>query len=272
MSRGDDVTRTFDLRATDKQISQYRALVDSDWNRGTLERALGLLWATIDPSSLRSDDSWLPILEYPAGRRPSDESCEQVNTAIKSLARVFTEPAIPKLPAALSTTRTKAAVQAQKVWTYLTLQAMARLRGETGFFLDLQSLLFLCSVHYLLPQLARERLKSEHDFLVNAMYVHTILCWRTQPEHLYYLQAAMFGYLENHSARLEKLRLSLELTPVLDHSFLTKANAYWAELMEMGRRKAAMTFLLSLSRTVPQSYVEEIGEMVQETADTCASK
>lgn len=131
--------------------------------------------------------------------------------------------------------------------------------------MDTQSLLFLCCIHYLLPQLQQHHLKPEHDCLLNAMYVHTLLVWRTQPAHLFYLQGLVMDYLGERVKKLDLLEHSLRLTPLDDHSYLTKATAYWADLMDLGKQKEALDFLLSLNRYSPEAYQSEIGEMITET-------
>ncbi len=135
-------------------------------------------------------------------------------------------------------------------------------------FLDVQSLLFWFGIHYLLPELKRHKLNPEHDCLVNAMYVHTLLGWREQPAHQFYLQSALMGHLGNERRRLELLEMSLNLTSTEDHSHLTKATAYWSELMESGDRKRALAFLLTLGRTAPPTYQDEMAAMLTETLES----
>ena len=59
---------------------------------------------------------------------------------------------------------------------------------------------------------------------------------------------------------------------ISDHSYLTKASAYWGELLELGETKKALQWLVGLSRNVPESYASEIAEMIAETATLRASK
>jgi hypothetical protein len=103
------------------------------------------------------------------------------------------------------------------------------------------------------------------------MYVHTLLAWRSQPAHLFYLQSSLMDHLGNTARRLELLDLSLHLTPVEDHSYLTKATSYWADLLDQGGRNAALSFLLELSKRCPPSYTAEIKDMLVETLAPQAS-
>ena len=128
-----------------------------------------------------------------------------------------------------------------------------------------KSLLFLCSVEELLPRLKKQRLLLEHDCLVNALFIHTILVWREEPSHLYYLQSVLMDYLEEYFSMLNLRSQSLRLTDVEDHSYLTKAQALWSDLMDFGKYKDAYSLLLYLTRYTPQSYQSEIEEMLSAT-------
>ncbi len=257
---------TIEVGASDREFTLYRRLVNSDWNSTTQESVLALLWKVVAESATASQCDLASVLHFPAEKGTGNQLNQQVIDRIKSFSEVFTERCIPAIPLAFSPKKTKAIVQAEKTWTYLMLPSLVRLRGETGFFLDLQSLLYLSSIHYLLPMLEKQDSRAERDCLVNAMYVHTVLAWRGNPPHLFYLQSALMGYLRQEQRRLELLNLALTSTPISDHSYLTKANAYWIELLELGDRKAAMVFLLNLNRIAPISYQDEIREMIEETA------
>ena len=157
------------------------------------------------------------------------------------------------------------AVQTERACAYLMLQARARLEGATGLFADAQSLLFLCSAHFLLPELQRQQLTAVHDCLVCAMYVHTLLVWKTLPTHMFDLQNVLMDHLGNAERELSLLDMSFHLTPPEDHAYLTRATACWAARMDLRRYKEAERFLFSLMRHAPDSCQEEIGEMLSET-------
>ncbi len=147
----------------------------------------------------------------------------------------------------------------------MILQALAKLEGEPGLFQDMQSLLFLCAAHFLLAQLQQQGLTAEHDCLICAMYIHTLLVWRAHPAHLLHLQSVLMDHLGNNERRLELLDMSFLLTPVQDHAYLTRATAYWSELMDLGRYEQAWYFLVKLARQAPDSCQEEIAGMMSET-------
>jgi hypothetical protein len=260
------LSTTIEVRAPDREFALYKTLVDSDWNKSTQEGVLALLWEVIAESVSSSKYEFASVLKFPPEKETGKELNQEIIERIRCLSEVFTEPCIPTIPSSFSTRKTKVISLTEKTWTYLMLPSMVRLKGDTGFFLDLQSMLYLAAVHYLLPLLDKQEFQAEHDCLLNAMYVHTILAWRGQPPHLFYLQSALMGHLGEDRRRLELLDLALALTPVSDHSYLTKANAYWIELLELGDREAAMVFLLNLNRIAPISYQDEIREMIEETA------
>ena len=184
------MSTTIEVKAFDREFALYKTLVDSDWNKTTQEGVLALLWQVIAESAAQSKWEMACVLPFPAEKETGKQSSQEIVERIRCLAEVFTEPCIPTIPAVFSAKKTKAIVLAEKTWTYLMLPSMVRLKGETGFFRDLQSLLFLTAVHYLMPLLDKQNMRAEHDCLANAMYIHTILAWRGQPSHMFYLQSA----------------------------------------------------------------------------------
>ncbi len=84
---------------------------------------------------------------------------------------------------------------------------------------------------------------------------------------MFYFLSSIMGHLGNKKARLDYLEKSQSATPIDDHSFLTKANAYWAELLEVGRKKEALDYLLRINKVSPASYTEEINVMIKETVN-----
>ena len=258
------MTAVIQVRSSRKDSEWYQELLKADWTRETLDNVLSLLWDLIARSAKPTTYAWQKLLasrsEVKAG-----EPDKEVLARIRELSLPFTEPPLPAIPTELTSRKTRATALAEKAWTNLIIQALAKLTGDVGLFMDTQSLLFLCCIYYLLPHLKHLRLLPEHDCLVNVMYVHTLVVWRAQPAHLYYLQSLLMDYLDDPLKGLDLLEHSLRLTPVEDHSYLTKATAYWADLMNLGRNKKALDFLLSLNRHSPGEYQSEIGEMIAET-------
>jgi hypothetical protein len=248
-------------------VERYRALLRADWYRETLDAVFSLLSKLIVKSLKSSSISWRNVVAF---HRTAKKSAKELNLdvldRIRFLSLVFTEPALPVMPAAFPTNRpNRLTALAEQAWTFLTLQALVNLEGETELFADTQSLLFLCWAHFLLPQLQQRGLTAERACLACAMYVHTLLVWRTQPAHYLYLQSALMDQLGESERRLELLDQSFHMTPPDDHSYLTKATAYWSELMELRRYEKASTFLFFLTKHAPDFCQEEIKEMLSET-------
>ena len=63
--------------------------------------------------------------------------------------------------------------------------------------------------------------------------------------------------------RQENMLQSLRLTPMEDHAFLTKVQAYIFCLADEGFYDAANTYLLNLYRKAPEQYLPEIQEMME---------
>jgi hypothetical protein len=258
---------TLRASAAGEDVERYRALLRANWSRETLDAVFSLLWKLLAKSMKSSSVSWRNVL---ACNRTAKKSTKELNQdvlhRIRSLSLVFTEPALPVMPSAFPATRSSRLVAlAEQAWTFLTLQALVSLEGETGLVADAQSLLFLCSAHFLLPQLQQRGLTAERNCLVCAMYVHTLLVWRTQPAHYLYLQSVLMDHLGEQERRLELLDQSFHMTPPADHCYLTKATAYWSELMDLRRYEKASNFLFFLTKHAPDFCQEEIKEMLSET-------
>lgn len=257
---------TIQVQSVRGNVERYKELLRADWSRATLDDVLSLMWKLIAKGVKPATFSWQKVLASGAGKKAAKELEPKIIDRIRDLMLVFTEPSLPAMPDHFPANRlSRNAAQAEQTWTYLILQAMAKLDGDPGLFQDIQSLLFHCAAHFLLPQLQQQELTAEHDCLVCAMYIHTLLVWRTQPAHLLHLQSVLMDHLGDHERRLELLDMSFLLTPPQDHAYLTRATAYWSELMDLGRYEQAWFFLVQLARQAPDSCQEEIASMMSET-------
>ncbi|MFO0964696.1 MAG: hypothetical protein U0793_03790 [Gemmataceae bacterium] len=256
------IDTTIRVRGTQAAADRYRDLLDSDWSGETLDEALSLLWELI-AASATGPVGWMQTLSVPASRRAAKDFDPTILARIRDLSSVFHEPSIPAAPQRWTATRPSRL--AEQAWGYLLLQALARLEGDTGLFQDAQSLLFLCAAHVLLPQLRRQGLTAERDCLACAMYIHTLLVWRTQQPHLLHLQSVLMDELGAQERRLDLLDMSFLLTSPQDHTYLTRATSYWSELMNLGRQEQAADFLFYLTKHAPDSCQEEIKIMLAET-------
>jgi hypothetical protein len=254
-----------EVSASKANVARYHSLLAKEWTKRTLEDVLLLLWAEIGESGPVEGLPFGYVLKPETGKAIRRELNQYVVNFVRSFRSFFEYRTIPQMPRpeALSEVRTSRLVaQAETTWTYLNLHILVSLRGETGFFLDTQSLLFLTSVHFLLPALKQSGQEAAHDCLVNALYMHTLTAWAEQPEHFFYLQGVLMDYLGNEKETQESLRRSLELTPPEDDSYLTKVQDYSYALLDADKTEAAWSFLLSVYRKAPQSYLEEVEEMM----------
>jgi hypothetical protein len=260
------VIPTIKVRSQPTDVQEYQNLLREDWSKNTQDDVLSLLWRLVEESATSSSLAWRNVLEPTTEKFIGKDLNQQIIDHIRGFAKYLPRGVLPGVPACWSDRKaTRSLAHAEKTWTYLVLQTLVHLDGATGFFRDAQSLLFLSAVHYLLPQLKSQRLLREHDCLLNAMYMHTMLVWRDQASHLFYLQGLIMDHLGKPKERLALLEQSLRLTPVDDHSYLTKATAYWSDLVELGEYAKARSFLLHLNRNSPESYLDEIGQMLEAT-------
>ncbi len=253
------------VRVSSSQIRAYRNLLREDWSQTTLEDTLLLLKKLIAHDLDPETCSWQQVhLLEPVKQAPVKFDAAIISR-IRDLSETLREAPIPKFPGQFTRNRLgRLSALAEESWAYLTLQSMADLHDETGQFADAQSILFLCAAHFLMPDLKNRLLKAERAVLANAMYIHTVLVWRTVPSHFHYLQSVLMDELGYPERRLELLEQSLIATSPDDHSYLTKATAYWSDLMDLRQYQKAGEFLLSLTRTAPRECQGEIQEMFRE--------
>jgi tetratricopeptide (TPR) repeat protein len=175
---------------------------------------------------------------------------------------------LPPVPRKLPVRETKSLIpwrlRAEETSTLLIFQSLENLTGDTDFFRDTQSVLFLVARHFLLPVLKSRNLRPEHDLLINAMYMHIMLTWQDPPAHQYYLKSTLLDYLGLKEEARKSLLAAFETTSPQDHDFLTKAQAYWSYLLDCGRYDEAKAFVLQLYRTAPSTCLEEIQEMIKD--------
>jgi hypothetical protein len=248
---------------------RYNHLLASEWKKSTLEQVLNLLW---DEIAISNRPLHVPFHEalnphrHHAGE--SDFSQEVFDEIVDFRHHFRGDGIIPDMPKELpKDKRVKLLVQAETTWTFLIMQNLAEVRGDVGFFADTQSILFLVAVDFLLPQLRDRGYEPEHACLVNALYMHSYITWTQDPQrqaHHFFLQAVLMNYLGHPGLRRENLLQALRVTPLEDHSFLTKVQAYVFSLMDDGDYRLARNFLLELYRRAPEAYLQEIGEMIDD--------
>lgn len=231
-----------------------------------LETVLQLLWDEIRESAEKGHKAWVNALRPKQGRYTSRDFNQGVIDRIREFSDILPDAGLPIMPSSFSEKRSvKGLIHAERSWTFLILQSLATIEGNAGLFCDTQALLFFSDLHFLLPNLKEQGCDSEHDCLLNAMYMHLWLVWRNEHPQLLYLGSQLMDYLGQKDIRDRMLLESFYLTSPEDHTFLTKAQDLWSNLIEERRLKEAMNFLfLVKGRSLP-SQREEIDQMVDYT-------
>ena len=153
-------------------------------------------------------------------------------------------PAIPDAFMELLAMRNGTVALAVRTWVYLALQTLFDLRGETGFFRDIQSILFLNTVESLLPELRTAGLEESARHAGACTGESYRSCWRDNPSHQQYLLSVLARYLGDRESEENSLRSAFRLTDPDEHDYLTLAQSYWHFLLENQRYADAKTFLL----------------------------
>ena len=257
--------RVIYLASTPPLRKAYQRLLTSGWHKRTLEAVLELLWKEIEAAHRLTDTSFREVLNPHRRGLPASGFDRQVIDEIRHFRRHFRSDLIPPVPDDFPNRRGRRQAQAETTWTYLVLDNLARLQGDTGFFADGRSLLFLLAIDFLLPELTEPADAAERACLVNALYMHTFITWTHDPQrqaHHFFLQAVLMDALGKPRLRRDNLRYALNLTDIEDHSFLTKAQAYVFSLLDAGQDEEAKRFLLRLYRHAPETYLAELQEML----------
>ena len=161
--------------------------------------------------------------------------------------------------------RTAPERRAQEASVFLTFQSRVTLSGDAGFIRDIQSVLFQPCVHVPSPRLLSRQLVDANAFLVHALYAHAQLAWTDVPAHQHYLLSVLFEHLDDRNAALHFLCASLENSSPYEHDFLTKAQSYGSQLIELGRMADAKELILDICRKASRKDLPEVRELVEET-------
>jgi len=253
-------------QASSDTISAYRDLLLSEWTKALPQDVLSLLWTTLSgPSSLNGDVALLQILNPHREPGFSSTAFRAIVARIAEGKRIVGLPELPELPENYNPQRkpSKIAVLANRLSTYLTISAHAKVIGDTEFLADLMSLAFQATFHFVLPEL-REKSQDEHAILLNSSALFAIKYTSYEPAHTACLMSTVYDYLGDSSRRLKSLTASFRLTYPDDHSYLTKAQELWTELLDQNKFQEAKDFLLSLYAVTSPEQHGEVREMIDE--------
>lgn len=155
LGRTPSMERVIHVASTRPLRKTYQRLLTSDWRKATLGDVLELLWKEIDAPQWPIDATLREVLNPHRHGLPESGFDREVIDEIRHFRRHFRSDLIPSVPDDFPNRRRRRRhAQAETTWTYLILNNLARLQGDTGFFADSQSLLFLLAIDFLLPELA----------------------------------------------------------------------------------------------------------------------
>lgn len=264
--------RTITLNAKRTFKHKYHSLLRKEWSMATHLQTLNLLDELLQAS--RAELQFALEKRQPSPRRgtilfglPELEELFEILASF-NMAEQFAAIGIPALPeklAELPSRRDRVVATAVRTWVYLNLQAVFDLRGETGFFRDLQSLLFLHTVEWLLPELRAGQYEELHGLVVHALRYHLVRVWSDNPGHQQFLLSAWASYLGDRGLEENALLSAFRLSSPDEHDYLTLAQSYWQFLMDDRRYEDAERFLLGVYRQAPREHLDEIKGLIDDT-------
>lgn len=257
-------TNMIRVRSNHEQIATYHRLLMAEWNSHLTDEVLQLLWSLMGGRQTTHDTSLFASLDPESNGALSASEFEAILLRIGEAAKfLLSRLDLPALPSNYAPAKrlSKLARQSIQLSTYLTLQAHASVSGDTDFFVDVQSLAFQAATHFALPNL-RDRHPAEHSILLHAAALFPYEYLSFDQSHFCYMMSMIHGYLGNTDKRLQFLHDAFRLTPREDHSYLTKAQEYWSELLDHDRGAEAEDFLFSLHWRSPPLQRDEVREMI----------
>jgi len=242
------------LEANPRLTRQYQDLLTQEWSEATLVGVLELL----------TD-------QLPVGER---ERFVEVTEPFKIL-RMFSKflPLAVTKSASRSDRRPRArnnpseqivVDRVERTCAFLLFKLAYAIEGECALFVDSQSLLYLCVVHFLLPTLDSKQMVGERNSLVSALALHS-LTWDSNLPHMLYLRSVLFHYLDQTSNEIDALVESFRLTDPDDHDYVTKAQAAWMSMLNDHQIAKAKEFMLEVYRNCSLDARAEVREILDET-------
>ncbi len=250
--------------ASEKNVSDYRDLLLAEWGKQLPQKVLGLLWSTVESQQTNQEGKLLKLLNPGVNGAFPTELFRGIADRVGYATRFMRFQDLPALPQPYDpgSRLSVAGWQANRLTAYITLQSSADLSGDVDFFRDVQSLAFQAALHFVLSPASRGKRLPEHTILLHALLVFPLQYLAVDPAHYCYLISMIHGYMGNVEQRLSFLDASFRFTRPDDHSFLTKAQEYWSELIDERRVREAEEFLFSLHWWCLPSQQEEVREMM----------
>jgi len=251
------------VHAKADSIAAYQALLTSDWTKSLTQKVLALLWKILSTDASAETSLIWQLLNPSNAKGFSAEQFRAISSRIQDGTRFIRLANVPPVDIGrLGEKRNSLLlIQARQLAAYLTLQAHTQVLDRADFLLDVQALGFQAAIHFVLPEL-RERNEPEYSLLLNAAILFAVGNSANDFAHSSYMLAMIHGHLGDQEQRLRSLLASFRCTSPEDHSYLTKAQEVWTELLEQDKRAEAEDFLLDLNRSSLPSHQEEVREMV----------
>jgi len=251
-------------------IKTYHQVLTSEWSFETFEQCLLLADSFLNQYALG-------FSEFIKKNKNLDSivlfSSSSLINFLKDQSTLLRDNHLPSVPDRLPKRRS-----AEKSrYSLLTLEVMYNLgfpifsskadgsclEENICFFRDIQSLILILASEYILPILKKQRLKEEYDFLNLIMFTHSLVAWHDNPAHQNQLFSIIFDNLGFQEAVIDCLYVAFRLTDPDDHDYLTKAQAYWAALIDAEMFDKAKAFTFKLLRNSPEKHFEELKEMIE---------
>jgi hypothetical protein len=251
------------VQASARHRAEYRRLLKSEWKGNFPHDVLNLLWSLVQSRKPANDVPLLKLLNPGSNSEFPARFYQALLQRIHGATKFIPLPAMPPWPQKYdpSSRLSKVSWQAARFSTYLTLQAHAKISGDRPFLLDVQVMAFQAAAHLVLPAL-QEKHPDDHAILLHVLALFPLEYYPFDPSHFCYLTSIIYGYLGRVEQRLRLLHASFRLTPPDDHSYLTKAQEYWSELLDHKRYAKAEEFLLGLPLKSLSGHQEEVREMI----------
>ncbi|HEX4142198.1 MAG TPA: hypothetical protein VHY91_01500 [Pirellulales bacterium] len=235
-------------------VRRYRDVLTQDWTEATLAQTLELLTA-----------------QLPAEERSRFISITDPFKTIRLFSKVLAIPV--KMSTAQPPRRSRKhddsgkqtlVDSVERSLAFMLFQLSYAIDEKCELFIDSQSLLYLCVIHFLLPALDSRQMTTERNSLVSALAIHS-LTWESNLPHMLYLKSLLFHYLNQTSRETDALVESFKLTDPDDHDYVTKAQAAWMSMLDDHQVGRAKEFMLEVYRNCPQNARAEVREIIDET-------
>jgi hypothetical protein len=245
-------------------LSTYKELLVSDWTKSLPNEVVSLLWTSLGrDETVRETSPLCQILDPNEASVFPLDFFQSIVVRISDGTSFIRLAGLPDLPAKYIPAKTPSVVarRANRLATYLTLPAHLPIAGNTGFLMDVLALGFQAAIHFVLPEL-RKKHEAEHSILLHSAVLFCVGYSAYDPAHYAYMMSMIHGYLGDENHRLQSLFAAFRFTSPQDHSYLTKAQEVWTELLDQDRLDEAESFLLALHRWSTPAEQDEAREMV----------